>query len=134
MFYGRLFINKVNIDDYQDSAQLATKMGQGSCNLEPLQHSSADANLVTSATSKEVKTCTHYPVIDIDVPINIVPASRIGHTHLYINHPVSQEGLLEILQVLAKHGIVEEGYLQASKSRGYSAVRLPWIKKNGAIK
>lgn len=134
MFYGRLFLKKENIDDYKDSAQMAIQMGQGNCNLEPLQHSSADATLVVSATSKDIKDCTHYPVIDIDVPINIVPASRIGHTHLYINHPVSQEGLFEILHVLAKHGIVEEGYLLASKSRGYSAVRLPWIKKKEFIK
>lgn len=131
MFYGRMFVKKENIDDYQDSA---TMLPEHLKNQEPLQHSSSDATLVVSATSKDTTNCTHYPVIDIDVPINIVPASRIGHTHLYINHPVSQQGLFEILQVLAKHGIVEEGYLQASSTRGYSAVRLPWIKKKEHIK
>lgn len=131
MFYGRLFVNKANIDDYQDSA---TSLANELKNQEPMQSSSEDANLVVSATSTDVKNCTHYPVIDIDVPINIVPASRIGHTHLYINHPVSQEGMFEILCVLAKHGIVEEGYVQASSARGYSAVRLPWIKKKEAIR
>lgn len=133
MFYGRLFIRKQNIDDYKDSAQ----------DLEPwmklseadnIQHSSVDATLVISATGKDIENCAHYPVIDIDVPINIVPASRIGHTHLYINHPMPREGLYEILEVLTKWGVVEEGYTRACKNRGYSAVRLPWIKKREEIK
>lgn len=133
MFYGRLFINKTNIDDYKDSAEHC-KMAMNSVKMEPLQTNSSTANLVTSTIGTDPKTSLHYPVIDIDVPINIVPASRIGHSHLYINHPVTQEGLMEILHVLAKHGIVEEGYAGACEARGYSAVRLPWIKKRQEIK
>jgi hypothetical protein len=132
MFYGRLFVSKPDIDDYRDSASFMVD-GLKAKN-EELQRSSADATLVTSATGKDVNKCSHYPVIDIDVPMNLVPASRIGHTHLYINHPVPQEGLFEILDVLAKWGIVEDGYVKASKARGYSGVRLPWIKKREEIK
>lgn len=132
MFYGRKFLNEKNIDSY-DKQMDRMRMG-GGFNRAPLQDKSVDANLVASTTGDDPKTAVHYPVIDMDVPINIVPASRIGHTHLYINHPVSQEGLFEILDVLAKHGIVEKGYADASRATGYSSVRLPWIKKKEEIK
>jgi hypothetical protein len=72
----------------------------------------------------------HLPVIDLDVESFLVPSSTPGHSHLYINKSVSREGLFEILDVLAKHGIVEPGYASASKRRGFSAVRHPRVKKN----
>lgn len=71
----------------------------------------------------------HWPVIDIDLPCAWVPSTNDGHGHLYINHPVTFEGLIEILTVLNKHGIVQDGYLHAAKIRGYSAVRLPGVRK-----
>lgn len=29
-------------------------------------------------------------------------------------------------------GILEEGYVAASRMRGYSAIRLPWVKKDNS--
>lgn len=71
----------------------------------------------------------HWPVIDIDHECAWVPSTAEGHGHLYINYPVSFDGLIEILSVLSKYGIVQDGYLHAAKVRGYSAVRLPGVKK-----
>lgn len=71
----------------------------------------------------------HWPVIDIDHECAWVPSTNPGHGHLYINKDVSLDGLIEILDVLAKHGIVERGFADATRERGYAAVRLPHVKK-----
>lgn len=75
----------------------------------------------------------HLPVIDIDWPCDWVPSTQPGNGHLYINKAVTAEGLFEILDVLAKHGIVEPGYAGASRRRGYSAVRHPEVKKPAEV-
>lgn len=91
------------------------------------------ATLVTSLTTErsiwDNNEIQHWPVIDIDHECAWVPSTQTGHGHLYINKAVSFEGLIEILEVLNKHGIVQDGYLHAAKIRGYTAVRLPGIKK-----
>ncbi len=127
MFYGRLYAAP-NLDDYHDSAQLlrpgVVPLSDGTLKLH-----SENCTIVTSSTSQTPDQGAHYPVIDLDIPVNLLPSSKLGHSHLYINHPVTQEQLFKILDVLAECGIVEAGYVAASKARGYSAVRLPWVKK-----
>lgn len=135
MFYGRRFVAK-QLDDFVDSREdFSTPVGVTSPeHRNNLKDNSDDCTLVISATGSDLENCKHYPVIDLDVPCNLVPASRLGHTHLYINHPVSQSGMFEILEVLAKHGIVEDGYVAGSKRRGFASVRLPWVQKNEHVK
>jgi hypothetical protein len=127
MFHGRLYMAK-KLNDHEDSSSFDP--GTAIKELELIQETSENATLVISATSRDLMGPSHYPVIDLDVPCNLIPSSKLGHSHLYINKAVSQQGLMEILEVLAKHGIVEEGYYMASKKRGFSAVRLPWVKKS----
>ena len=86
-------------------------------------------DIVTSEAADRSQRDVHYPVIDIDHPVWVVPSNGPHKYALYIDHPVSAEGLFEILDVLAKWGIVEVGYADASRSRGYSAVRPPWVDK-----
>lgn len=74
---------------------------------------------------------THAPVIDIDVPCELIPSSRLGHYHLYIHHPIRWKDYKTILYALSTAGIVEEGYYNASASRGYTAVRAPGVVKPG---
>ena len=71
----------------------------------------------------------HYPVIDIDVPCQLIQSTTQGHYHLYIDKSVSGDLYFKMLEAMARAGIVEEGYANVSKSRGFSAVRLPWVKK-----
>lgn len=101
----------------------------------------AEANVVCSDSTAAQHTCTvshcdhshqvgnHYPVIDLDVPATLVESSTAGHTHLYIEHAVSWEKYVHLLEALADCGIVEHDYVAMSKRRGYSAVRLPWVAK-----
>lgn len=88
----------------------------------------AAANLVTS----DVGEGMHAPVIDFDIPIKAVPSSQMGHWHLYIESTCTAEEHFEILDTLAKAGFVEQGYADASRKKGFSAVRPPGVIKPGA--
>ena len=85
------------------------------------------ANLVTSIMRHDRKM--HVPVLDIDVPHLLVDSSTPGHSHLYIDVPMSWWRYRMLLRQLAKCGIIEKGYYQASVRRKHTAVRLPWVDK-----
>lgn len=65
----------------------------------------------------------HLPVIDLDLPVQLVPSSTPGCFHLFIDHPVRWGDFAELLQLLARMGIVEQGYADASIDRGMAFVR-----------
>lgn len=71
----------------------------------------------------------HRPVIDVDVPIRVVPSTTEGHSHLYIDKDIPFRDYLLLLEHMALCGIVEYGYYQGVKARGASYVRLPWVRK-----
>lgn len=90
------------------------------------------ANLITSRTTSSALAAFgghHKPVIDIDMPVKVIPSSTPGHCHLYIDRTLRWDQYVELLKVLAKVGILESGYVDASLQRGYTAVRLPWVRK-----
>lgn len=71
----------------------------------------------------------HKVVIDLDLPAKLLPSSTEGHFHLYIDHEIPWTKYRNLLRALAEAGLIEPGYLGASEDRGYTAVRLPWVKK-----
>lgn len=73
---------------------------------------------------------THKPVLDIDMPVKIFPSTTEGHFHLYIDKELSWDDYCKLMNVMAEVGILEQGFVNASKQRQYSAVRLPWVKKD----
>ena len=85
-----------------------------------------DSNLVCS----EIAEDQHYVLLDLDVPHAYSPSSTVGHGHLYIDKVLPFEDYLEILQVLSKHGIIEAGFYEWTKRRGYAALRPPGISKH----
>jgi len=84
-----------------------------------------DAEVVSS----EIGGGMHSPVLDIDVSAYLVPSSTPGHSHLYIDYPMSWRQYKRLLKALAKSGLVEPGYVKASIRRKHTAVRVPWLKK-----
>jgi hypothetical protein len=78
---------------------------------------------------EETRAAVHYPVIDLDVPVTYVPSTTEGHGHLYIDVPMTADQQWALLAVMVSVGLVEPGYLAASMKRGYTSVRLPWVKK-----
>ena len=71
----------------------------------------------------------HYPCIDIDIPVRLVPSSTPGHSHLYVDKPITWGTYKNLLVALAEAGIVEVGYRDAAVAQGGTTVRMPHIKK-----
>ncbi|MFI5840580.1 hypothetical protein ACIA8K_12810 [Catenuloplanes sp. NPDC051500] len=94
------------------------------------------ANLITSEMRSQPKYAFidpdnqwHKVVLDIDLPVKVLPSTTEGHHHLFIDKAILWEDYVELMEVMARIGLIERGYLFASKERGYSCVRLPWVKK-----
>lgn len=94
-----------------------------------------EAEVVTSYTGGSKKGLwgdaekLHRPILDIDIPMHIIPSTTEGHGHLYIDKELTWWEYKRLLEVLADCGIIERGYLNVSIAREHTAVRLPWIKK-----
>jgi hypothetical protein len=73
----------------------------------------------------------HAVLLDLDVPAFLVPSTREGHSHLYIDVHVEEERYFKLLDALADCHIIERGYAEASKKKGGTFLRLPWVKKEG---
>lgn len=85
------------------------------------------ANIMTSEI--EGATGYHRVVLDIDMHAELIPSSSPDHFHLVIDKVVKQDKYFALLNALADAGVVEEGYARASLARGYSAIRVPWVRK-----
>jgi len=94
------------------------------------------AQVTTSMVDREgygdLPTRVHRPVLDLDFPAQLVPSSTPGHFHLYLDLEVPHAKYMTLLGALADAGVIEPGYCGASQERGYTAVRLPWVKKEAA--
>lgn len=84
-----------------------------------------DAEVVSS----EIGDNAHCPVLDIDIPAYLVPSSTPGHSHLYLDHPMTWRQYKRLLRALGRAGILEKGYVKASIQRQHTSVRVPWLKK-----
>lgn len=94
----------------------------------------AEADVVSSILEPDLQNDPlagelHAPVIDIDLPCQLVPSSTPGHHHLYIDVAVPWDRYVAVLEAMAAAGIVQPGYVEACKSRGFTSVRLPWKHK-----
>lgn len=96
--------------------------GQDYCGCpDNLPATEDQANLICS----DIGNGLHKPVIDLDLSCELVPSAQRAHYHLYINHIVQAEPFFNMLDAMADAGVVERGYANASRRRGYAAVRHP---------
>lgn len=109
-------IKKKEFDAYDEG--FYTRIPDESASIE-------DAELISSLQSNG----KHKPLLDIDFEAITIPSTTPGHCHLYINKELDWKSYQKLLNVLADVGIIEHGYRGASLARGYSALRLPWVKK-----
>lgn len=85
-----------------------------------------EANLIGSLTDDG----RHMPVIDLDVPVSLLPSSTEGHSHLYIDTPMSWWRYRMLLRRLHKAGIIETGFYEMSIKRKQSFLRREGITKH----
>jgi hypothetical protein len=88
-----------------------------------------DLDEATTVTSQLADTGLHRPVLDIDLPAQLIPSTTPGHYHLYLDVALPWRQYRELLETLAHCGIIQPGYASASIERGYTRVRLPWVAK-----
>lgn len=96
-----------------------------------------NANVVTSRHADDLSMQgRHALVLDIDHPAWLMPSTTPGHFHLYVDVPggIPDDEYAALLDALATAGVIEWGYAGASKARGFTSVRLPWITKEKGVK
>lgn len=86
----------------------------------------SEANIIASGRKEGLY---HHPVLDLDFPCELIPSSTDGKYHLYMDIAVSWDKYVKVLEAMADANILEAGYVSASKSRGFTAVRAPWVRK-----
>jgi len=97
-----------------------------------------DANVITSLIDEGdpwdaiLGEPRHQVVLDIDHPAWLVKSTTPDHYHLYIDVPggISNENYNALLDALANARVIEAGYAGASKARGFTSCRLPWVAKD----
>lgn len=88
-----------------------------------------EAQVASSALKHPYPGRQHVVALDIDHQAWLVPSSNPGHNHLYVALMCEWNLYVEFLEAAAKIGLVESGYVAASKKRGATYLRLPWVKK-----
>jgi hypothetical protein len=78
------------------------------------------------------RTRRHAVLLDLDYPAHLIESSTPGHFHLYLDVPngVPHKDYMELLDLLARCGVIERGYADVSIARGHSDLRLPWVHKS----
>jgi len=87
-----------------------------------------EADVITSEIAN--KKGWHTIAIDLDVPAKLVPSSTDGHSHLYIDVPLSWTEYERLLRLLSSIGVIEPGYFRVSKRFKRTSLRLPWVSKD----
>lgn len=99
-----------------------------------------DATLVTSqmdrsgwdwvgTNGKEPAKSYHLPVLDLDVEHLYYPSTTPGHGALLLNVILTDVDHSRLLDLLEELGIIQPGFVEASRQRGYAALRTPWTDK-----
>lgn len=117
---GKLRLFQVTHWDEDSSGTYSQEVRQPAASI-------ADANISTSI--REDVPDRHALLLDLDVPAWLLPSSTEGHTHLYVDVQIREDAYFQLLDALANAGVIQRGYADASKRRGGTALRLPWIKK-----
>lgn len=92
-------------------------------------HQPVPDNTGNLVTSKSQFGRSHYPMLDLDLPHQYFPSATPGHGHLYLNIPMTWGECIELMEVLEKLYIIQEGWKRRSIERGYMALRHPNFPK-----
>jgi len=134
-------LRKFNVDYYESYGEISNDVDDLSDALLGHPHEIKQGHVEEDAQSyddchlvcSDLGNGKHMPVIDLDFSCFLQDSTTEGHHHLYINKEVEWDDYVNLLDALAKCGIIEAGYAGASKGRKYTAVRKPGLKKGSII-
>jgi hypothetical protein len=86
-----------------------------------------EPNLVSSLTEGGKQ----MPILDLDYEHHMVSSTSEGHTHFYIDTPMSKWRWFVLMCALRYAGVIELGFFVWSIRRGGNFVRLPGVSKRG---
>ena len=128
--------------DFVAKKKLSDEGHAYNCYDEPVVADVSEANVITSVVEAQQpeflydeeqefvgSACQHAPVLDLDIPCILLDSTTPGHHHLIIDHPMDWGQYLNLMAAMVHAGILEQGYFEATKARGYSSIRLPWVKR-----
>ena len=128
--------------DFVAKKKLSDQGHAYNCYDEPVVAEVEEANVITSVIEAKLPeflydeeqefvggACQHAPVLDLDIPCILLPSTTPGHHHLIIDHPMDWGQYLNLMAAMVHAGILEQGYFEATKARGYSSIRLPWVQR-----
>lgn len=88
------------------------------------------ANLVSSYLFDVNGVRMHRPVLDLDIHSVLLNSTTPGHGHLFIDKIIPEETYFELLRVLNKAGIIQDGIIkQQVEGDKMTCARLPGIVK-----
>lgn len=114
-------------DNREETASLVESEGVAS--ILRVQPNKYEPNELVEPYKELEDGSVHYLALDIDHPTLAIESSTTGHYHLYIKKPIRWDDYVNIMDAMAKAGLVEEGYVAAAKRRGWTCLRTPWTKK-----
>lgn len=94
-------------------------------NLKKDRQEDPMGNLVSSRTDDGKQ----MPILDLDFPHKIIPSTHDGHSHLYLDVPISRLRWTVLMCALYYAGVIEMGFFVWSIRRGGNFVRSPYIPK-----
>jgi hypothetical protein len=59
----------------------------------------------------------------------LIPSSTPGHFHLVIERAMTWRSYKRLLKAMTRAGLLEKGFTTMAIRRGYTSVRVPWVKK-----
>ena len=59
----------------------------------------------------------------------VLVSSTAGHHHLYLETPMLWRRYVALLKALGAAGLIEHGFVGASRARGYTSLRRPGLHK-----
>lgn len=98
---------------------------------DPVFHNAKECSSIKSnlmCSDVEDSSWAHKLILDLDFPIEVYESSS-GNNHLMFPQDLSFEAMIEILEVLQKHRIVQKGWVDGAKKAGYASLRPPGVDK-----
>ena len=88
-----------------------------------------EATAIGSKVQSDYLKDQHQILLDIDVPHVYIPSTTEGHGHLIFRRQVSFAAYLRLMEHMAELGLIEPGFVSATRNRGEAWLRVPWVAK-----